>query len=172
MLNEESRSKIREPKIDDLGDILDDQEQRLDVYASMSFDDRISLAIDELYVKKNSSRAKRLISAAKLRYPAADINTLILEPQKLSKNRMIALASESYLWRYATSSSMAIPAQGRPTSHMPSPKSPAGGSTKPATSACRSYWRSSIWQHRLRQASASWSSGTAPTTCSSLTNGS
>ena len=97
MLNEESRRKIRELKIDDLVDILDDQEERLDVYASMSFDDRISLAIDELYARKNSNRAKRLISAAKLRYPTADINTLILEPRGLNKNRMVALASESYL---------------------------------------------------------------------------
>ena len=96
MLNEESRRKIRELKIDELVDILDDQEHRLDVYASMSFDDRLSLAIDELYLRKNSNRARRLISGAKLRYPAADINTLILEPRGLSKNRMLALASESY----------------------------------------------------------------------------
>ena len=46
---------------------------------------------------KNSKRAKRLISSAKLRYPDADINTLILEPRGLSKPRMIALAAESYL---------------------------------------------------------------------------
>lgn len=39
MLNEESRRKIRELKIDELVDILDDQEHRLDVYAPMSFDD-------------------------------------------------------------------------------------------------------------------------------------
>ena len=97
MLNDESRRKIRELKIDELVDILDDQEERLDVYASMSFDDRLSLAIDELYLRKNNKRAKRLISTAKLRYPAADINTLILEPRKLNKNRMLALASETYL---------------------------------------------------------------------------
>lgn len=46
MLNEESRRKIRELKLDELVDILDDQERRLDVYASMSFDDRLSLAIN------------------------------------------------------------------------------------------------------------------------------
>ena len=97
MLNEESRRKIRELKIDELVDILDDQEHRLDVYAPMSFDDRLSLAIDELYYRKNSKRAKRLISSAKLRYPDADINTLILEPRGLSKPRMIALEAESYL---------------------------------------------------------------------------
>ena len=74
MLNEESRRKIRELKLDELVDILDDQERRLDVYASMSFDDRLSLAIDELYYQKNSKRSKRLISSAKLRYPDADIN--------------------------------------------------------------------------------------------------
>ena len=55
MLNDESRRKIRELKIDELVDILDDQEQRLDIYASMSFDDRLSLAIDELYLRKNNS---------------------------------------------------------------------------------------------------------------------
>ena len=84
-------------KLDELVDILDDQEHRLDVYASMSFDDRLSLTIDELYYQKNSKRSKRLISSAKLRYPDADINTLILEPRGLSKPRMIALAAESYL---------------------------------------------------------------------------
>ena len=97
MLNEEARRKIRELKLDELVDIIDDQERRLDVYASMPFDDRLSLAIDELYYQKNSKRSKRLISSAKLRYPDADINTLILEPRGLSKPRMIALAAESYL---------------------------------------------------------------------------
>ena len=96
MLNEESRRKIRELKIGELVEILEDQEQRLDVYASMSFDDRLSLAIDELYHRTNSNRSKRLVSSAKLRYPSADINTLILEPRGLSKPRMIGLASESY----------------------------------------------------------------------------
>ena len=97
MLNEESRRKIRELKMDELIDILDDQERRLDVYSSLPFDDRLSLAIDELYLRKNSARAKRLITTAKLRYPSADINTLILEPRGLNKNRMIALSAESYL---------------------------------------------------------------------------
>ena len=66
----------------------------------------LNLMKSKLYLRKNNSRAKRLISAAKLRYPSADINTLILEPRKLNrtgrlrklnKNRMLALASESYL---------------------------------------------------------------------------
>ena len=96
MLSEESRRKIRELKIDELIEILDDQEQRPDIYSPMSFDDRLSMAIDELYQRKNCKRAKRLISTAKLRYPAADINTLILEPRKLNKNQILSLASESY----------------------------------------------------------------------------
>ena len=95
MLNEESRRKIRELKIDELVDILDDQEHRLDVYAPMSFDDRLSLAIDELYYRKNSKRAKRLISSAKLRYPDADINTLILEPRGLSMNITVRQSRQS-----------------------------------------------------------------------------
>ncbi|MBQ5961137.1 MAG: ATP-binding protein [Firmicutes bacterium] len=96
MLNEESRRKIRELKLNELIDILDDQDGRPDVYAQMSFDDRLSLVLDELYHRTNSNRAKRLIKGAKLRYPTADINTLILEPRGLSKNRMLALSSESY----------------------------------------------------------------------------
>ena len=96
MINEETRRKIRELKIDELIEILDDQDQRPEVYSTLSFDDRLSMAIDELHHRKNSNRAKRLISGAKFRYPAADINTLILEPRKLNKNRMLALASESY----------------------------------------------------------------------------
>lgn len=96
MINEETRRKLRELKIDELIEILDDQDQRPEAYASLSFDERLAMAIDELYHTKNSNRAKRLISAAKFRYPAADINTLILEPRKLNKDRMISLASESY----------------------------------------------------------------------------
>lgn len=97
MLNDESRRKIRELKIEELIEILDDQEQRPDIYSPMPFDDRLSMAIDELYQRKNNNRAKKLISAAKLRYPAADINTLILEPRKLNKNRMLSLASDTYV---------------------------------------------------------------------------
>ena len=83
---------IRELKIDELVDILDDMEQRLDIYTSMSFDDRISLAIDELYARKNRNRVKRLISSAKLRYPIANINTLILEPRGPNKGPDVCLS--------------------------------------------------------------------------------
>ena len=150
MLNEESRRKIRELKLDELVDILDDQEHRLDVYASMSFDDRLSLAIDELYYQKNSKRSKRLISSAKLRYPDADINTLILEPRGLSKPRMIALAAESYLMDARN-----IIINGYT------------GAGKPDMSACRRCWRSSIWRLKPGQASASWSKDIVPIICSS-----
>ena len=96
MLNEEARRKIRELKIDELVDILDDHEQRLNIYGPMSFDDRISLAIDELYARNNSSRAKRLISTAKLWYLAAAINTLILAQRELSRKRIITLDLRSF----------------------------------------------------------------------------
>lgn len=99
MINDETRRKIRELKIDELIGILDDQDQQPDVYAPISFEERLSMAIDELYILKNNSRAKRLISAAKLRYPTADINTLILEPRKLNRNSILSLASESYFRR-------------------------------------------------------------------------
>ena len=200
MLNEESRRKIRELKLDELVDILDDQERRLDVYASMSFDDRLSLAIDELYYQKNSKRSKRLISSAKLRYPDADINTLILEPRGLSKPRMIALAAESYLMDARniiingytgagkTYLSCAIAKEACRRLHktryvrmpkmleefnlaVPLPKKHAGGFTKPDMSECRRCWKNSIWRPRQDPASASLLNGTAPTICSSWMNG-
>lgn len=99
MISDETRRKIRELKIDELIDILDEQDQQPDVYAPLSFEERLSMAIDELHTLKNNSRAKRLISAAKLRYPTADINTLILEPRKLNRNRILSLSSESYYKR-------------------------------------------------------------------------
>ena len=63
----------------------------------MGFDDRLSHTNDELYARRNSNRTKHLSSSAKLRYPTAYLNTLILEPRVLNRNRMIALASESHL---------------------------------------------------------------------------
>ncbi len=96
MINDETRRKIRELKIDELIEILDDQDQRPDIYSSLSFDDRFTMAIDELYHRKNSTRAKRLMNTARFRYPAADMNTLILEPRNLNRNRILSLASESY----------------------------------------------------------------------------
>ena len=76
MISDETRRKLREMQMDALVEALDEQDMNIELYAELSFENRITLAIDQCYTNKNAARAKRLLNSAKLRFPDADIRAL------------------------------------------------------------------------------------------------
>jgi len=97
MISEESRRKLRELQLDCMVDALIDQENSLNTFLDMNFDDRLNLLIDVCYANKRADRAKRLLRCAKLRYPQADINTMYYEDRGLDRNTVLTLGTCSFI---------------------------------------------------------------------------
>lgn len=97
MMNEETRRKLREMGMEPFVDALDQQDDHPDTYAVMTFDERLSMAVDECYTIRNADRAKRLIRYAKLRYPEADINTMYYKDRGFDRNQILELGSCQYI---------------------------------------------------------------------------
>lgn len=96
MISEETKRKLREQGMDELIEVLNDQEQNSNLYDSLTFDQRFDMAIDDYCNRKNASRTKRLLKAAKLRYKEADINTLYYEGRSIDKNTVLSLSTGNY----------------------------------------------------------------------------
>ena len=58
MISDESRRKLRELGLEAFVEALDHQELHAKEYASMSFDRRLDLVIDDCYTRKNNDRAR------------------------------------------------------------------------------------------------------------------
>lgn len=97
MIDEETRRKLRELKMDAFVDALDSQEASINNYVSMDFDQRLTIAVDEFYATKNRESAKRLNHLAKFRYPEADLMTLYYEGRPINKNEIVALGTCGYI---------------------------------------------------------------------------
>lgn len=77
LLNEETRRKLRELNLNEMIEAIDEQAQDIG-YSTMSFEDRMKMAIDFVYQKKYNSKVERLIKAAKFRIANASFNDIIL----------------------------------------------------------------------------------------------
>lgn len=91
MINEETKRKLREMSMDPIIEALENQDNNMDVYSIMSFEERFAIAVDECYAAKNADKTRRLIHSAKLCYPNADINTLYYEGRSINKNEILSL---------------------------------------------------------------------------------
>ena len=97
MINEETRRKLRELKMDAFVEALDNQEANISNYLSLDFDQRLTIAIDDFHAAKNRDSAKRLTHLAKFRYPEADLMTLYYEGRPINKNEIVALGTCSFI---------------------------------------------------------------------------
>lgn len=96
MINDETKRKLRELGLDEFIQALDDQDIQSNMYGSLSFDERLNVAIDSLYCRKNATRAKRLLKFARLRYPSADITTMYYEGRGIDRNQILELSAGNY----------------------------------------------------------------------------
>ena len=97
MISDESRRKLRELSLEPFIEALNHQELHVSEYASMLFDQRLDLVIDDCYTRKNNDRAKRLMRYGKLRYPNADIHSLYYDGRDLNKNQILLLSTGSFI---------------------------------------------------------------------------
>ena len=56
MISDETRRKLREMQMDALVEALDEQDMNIELYAELSFENRITLAIDQCYTNKKCAQ--------------------------------------------------------------------------------------------------------------------
>lgn len=88
MLNEETRRKLRLLKIGEFVEVI--ESQRLDEQAlALPFDERFQMIVDSVYQQKYNDKVQRLLKAAKLRLPKADIHDIFYTDKRPLKKGII-----------------------------------------------------------------------------------
>lgn len=97
MLNEDTKRKLYELRLNGMADALAFQEQDKE-YRTMNFMDRMTLLIDAEYSRQKSAKLDRLIKAANFSNRQAALEDIEYHPdRKLDKELILRLKSGSYL---------------------------------------------------------------------------
>ena len=96
LLNEETRRKLRELNFSELIDAFEIQSQDI-YYATLSFEDRIKMAIDYVYQKKYNSKVQSLIKLSKFRISNAVMSDVYYHDRGLDQQRLMILSSCQFI---------------------------------------------------------------------------
>ncbi|MFB9989322.1 ATP-binding protein, partial [Bacillus benzoevorans] len=96
LLNEETRRKLRELNLNEMIEAIDEQAQDIG-YSTISFEDRMKMAIDFVYQKKYNSKVERLIKAAKFRIANASFNDIYYIDRGLDKEKLLSLSTAQFI---------------------------------------------------------------------------
>ena len=97
MLNEETKRKLR---LMNLGGFIDASEdlRREPGIENLSFDERFQMLTDSVYQRYFNDKVDRLIRAAKLRFPRADVHDIYYDPsRKLKRVTMAEFSTCEYI---------------------------------------------------------------------------
>ena len=96
MINDETKRKLRELNMPELIDVLELQ-QLEPATLKLKFDDRMQRIVDYVYQEKYNNRIQRMIKAAKLRFPQADIHSIYYDGRGLDKQLLDELFTCQYI---------------------------------------------------------------------------
>lgn len=96
MINEETRRKLREMSLENMISVLDIQDADM-AYSSLTFDERIKLIVDYTYQEKYNNKVTRLITQAKFRIPAAELNDVFYSERGLDKQLFLELGTCQFI---------------------------------------------------------------------------
>ena len=96
MLNEETRRKLRELNLSELIEAIDSQSQDA-CYITLSFEDRMKMAIDFVYQKKYNSKVQRLIKISKFRITNASYHDICYIDRGLDRQAMIEISTCQFI---------------------------------------------------------------------------
>ena len=98
-MNNETKRKLTALGIKELAEAIEIQEENTSKYLPLSFDDRLTLAVDYLYQAKYNEKIQRRIKAAKLRYESAAIDAVYFTSRNLDELMIKELGNSSF-YRY------------------------------------------------------------------------
>ena len=96
MMWEDTKQKLYDLNLAELVTAVEEQEKNPQ-YASMTFNERLDLAIDAVYQSKYNSQVKRLLTQAKLRFRDADVVNIYYTDRELDREKMLRLASCQFI---------------------------------------------------------------------------
>jgi DNA replication protein DnaC len=96
LLNEETRRKLRELNLSEMIDAIDTQSQDVG-YSTLSFEDRMKLAVDYVYQKKYNTKVQRLIKMAKFRITNAAFNDIYYIDRGLDRQKLMVLSNCQFI---------------------------------------------------------------------------
>lgn len=96
LLNEETRRKLRELNLSEMIDAIDTQSQDVG-YSTLSFEDRMKLAVDYVYQKKYNTKVQRLIKIAKFRLTNAAFNDIYYIDRGLDRQKLMVLSNCQFI---------------------------------------------------------------------------
>ena len=82
MIDQETIRKLREMNLNEFVEILEVQEKDSGIL-TLPFDERLKMAVDHVYMVKRNTKIARLINHAKLRFPKAEVTSIIFDNRSL-----------------------------------------------------------------------------------------
>ena len=96
MVNEETRRKLRELSMGEMIEAIDNQ-SRDSGYVTLSFEDRMKIAIDYVYQKKYNSKVHRLIKISKFRITNAAYQDIFYIDRGLDRQAMTEVSTCQFI---------------------------------------------------------------------------
>lgn len=96
-MNNETKRKLNALGIKELAEAVELQEENTSKYLPLSFDDRLTLAVDYLYQAKYNDKIQRRIKAAKLRYDSASMEVVDFTSRNIDEKLIKELGSSSFI---------------------------------------------------------------------------
>lgn len=96
MINDETKRKLRELNMSELITGIELQQLEPETL-QQSFDDRMQRLVDYAYQEKYNAKIQRLIKSAKLRFPQADMHSILYEGRGLNQTLINDLFSCQYI---------------------------------------------------------------------------
>lgn len=96
-MNNETKRKLNALGIKELADAVELQEENTSKYLPLSFDDRLTLAVDYLYQSKYNEKIHRRIKSAKLRYDSASMEVVDFTSRNIDEKLIKELGSSSFI---------------------------------------------------------------------------
>ncbi len=92
MINDETKRKLREMKLDEVIDFIEMQNS-MTFFIQLTFDEKLQTMVDYLYQEKHNGRVQRLMRLSKLRLPKAEVNDIYYGQRGLDRSIISELAT-------------------------------------------------------------------------------
>ena len=96
-MNNETKRKLTALGIKELAEAIEIQEENTSKYLPLSFDDRLTLAVDYLYQAKYNEKILRRIKSAKLRYDSAALDSVDFTSRNIDESLIKELATSKFI---------------------------------------------------------------------------
>lgn len=96
MIDQETIRKLREMNLNEFIEILEVQEKDSGIL-TLPFDERLKMAVDHVYMTKRNTKIARLINHAKLRFPKAEVTSIIFDKRSIERSVITELSTCSYI---------------------------------------------------------------------------